>query len=202
MAMAYNPVIGSPAAPTAHDVRTSLPGGRAGGGKSGGGFSFADLIDVINPLQHIPIVSSIYRRLTGDEMNAPARIAGGALFGGVIGLAVSVADTVVDKLTGSDTGDHVMNAMLGKGRPAAPATGLAVAPASGPVHGHVTVKPVGHLSAPLPVVNKTSGPAPAPLDPATFGALADILGSAAPLAHLAPIDAALAQKPDKAARPR
>ena len=31
-------------------------------------FSFWDFLDIINPLQHIPIVSNIYRSLTGDEI--------------------------------------------------------------------------------------------------------------------------------------
>ncbi|MGB6086494.1 MAG: hypothetical protein WBF74_07845, partial [Parvibaculum sp.] len=35
---------------------------------SAGEFGFSDFLDVINPLQHIPIVSSIYRELTGDEL--------------------------------------------------------------------------------------------------------------------------------------
>ncbi|MGQ3031076.1 MAG: hypothetical protein ACT60Q_22290, partial [Ferrovibrionaceae bacterium] len=30
------------------------------------GFSFKTVLDTINPLQHIPIVSTIYRELTGD----------------------------------------------------------------------------------------------------------------------------------------
>ena len=33
------------------------------------GFTFSDLMDIINPLQHIPVVSSIYRSLSGDEID-------------------------------------------------------------------------------------------------------------------------------------
>ncbi len=106
---AHNTFNVRPRLPPADDALAPRPAG-----KGGKGFSFADLIDVINPLQHIPVVSSIYRRITGDEMGNPARIAGGALFGGVIGLATSVADAIVDKATGSDIGDHVMTAMFGK----------------------------------------------------------------------------------------
>lgn len=76
------------------------------------GFGFADLIDIINPLQHIPIISTIYRRLTGDEIGSVAKVAGGALYGGLIGLGLSVADVAVEEVTGEDTGDHVMD-MLG-----------------------------------------------------------------------------------------
>ena len=33
------------------------------------GFTFFDFLDVINPLQHIPVVSTLYRSLTGDEID-------------------------------------------------------------------------------------------------------------------------------------
>ena len=32
------------------------------------GFGFADLIDIINPLHHIPVVNVIYRNLSGDAI--------------------------------------------------------------------------------------------------------------------------------------
>ncbi|MBT5049270.1 MAG: hypothetical protein HOM58_12290 [Rhodospirillaceae bacterium] len=34
----------------------------------GKGFSFGDFLDIINPLQHIPVVSTIYRMVTEDEI--------------------------------------------------------------------------------------------------------------------------------------
>jgi len=72
------------------------------------GFEFSDVIDVINPLQHIPGVGMIYRSLTGDELGNGARVVGGGLFGGVFGLAGAAIDAVVDAVTGEDTGAHVM----------------------------------------------------------------------------------------------
>lgn len=80
----------------------------------GGGFSFWDFLDIINPLQHIPIVSTIYREVTGDQMGAVARIIGGGLFGGPIGLAAAVVNTVVEGATGKTLDGHAM-AMLGFG---------------------------------------------------------------------------------------
>lgn len=58
------------------------------------GFTFGDIIDIINPLQHIPIVNSIYRKVTGDVIAPAMEIAGGALFGGPIGAALSVVTNV------------------------------------------------------------------------------------------------------------
>lgn len=57
------------------------------------GFTFGDIIDIINPLQHIPIVNSIYRKITGDVIAPAMEIAGGALFGGPLGAAMSVVTT-------------------------------------------------------------------------------------------------------------
>jgi len=79
-------------------------------------FSFWDIIDAINPLQHIPIISTIYRKITGDEMGYASRIAGDTLYGGVLGNMVSslvsaVANVFVDSTTGKDIGGHVMAAV-------------------------------------------------------------------------------------------
>lgn len=71
------------------------------------GFGFFDFLDIINPLQHIPIISSIYRKITGDEISAGARLIGGGLFGGPIGFAAAVANIAVESASGSDIGDHV-----------------------------------------------------------------------------------------------
>lgn len=78
------------------------------------GLTFGDFIDVINPLQHIPIVGTIYRWLTGDDISPAASLAGGFLFGGPIGLAASAVNVVVDEVTGDDIGGNVMTAMFGE----------------------------------------------------------------------------------------
>lgn len=59
------------------------------------GLTFGDLIDVVNPLQHIPLLSNIYRKLTGDSIDPAIRIAGGALFGGPVGAVLSAATVVI-----------------------------------------------------------------------------------------------------------
>ncbi len=69
------------------------------------------LIDIVNPLQHIPIVSSIYRRLTGDEIGPIAEIAGGGLFGGPIGAAMGLASATIHAATGKDMTDNVLALM-------------------------------------------------------------------------------------------
>lgn len=76
------------------------------------GFTFWDFLDIINPLQHIPVVSSVYRAVTGDTIDPGARIAGGGLFGGPIGVAASLVSAMVEESTGRDPGEHAL-AMLG-----------------------------------------------------------------------------------------
>lgn len=79
------------------------------------GFSFWDLVDIINPLQHIPIVNSVYRAVTGDKIGGFARVAGGAIFGGPIGAAMGGVNAVVAQETGRDIGELAMaKAGIGK----------------------------------------------------------------------------------------
>src|SRR5258708_11033641 len=57
--------------------------------------SFHDLLSSINPLQHIPIVGTIYRAITGDAPPPPAvRVIGGILLGGPVGLVTSVPNPI------------------------------------------------------------------------------------------------------------
>jgi len=77
------------------------------------GFTFSDFLDIVNPLQHIPIVSSLYRQLSGDDIDPGSRIAGGTLFGGPIGTAAALANVALDQSTGKDMGDHVLAFLSG-----------------------------------------------------------------------------------------
>lgn len=81
------------------------------------GLSFWDVLDIINPLQHIPLVSTVYRELTGDKIGDAARIAGGALFGGPIGLAAAGVDFAVKALTGKHMDEHVVAMVSGDDAP-------------------------------------------------------------------------------------
>lgn len=77
-------------------------------------FGFEDMLDMINPLHHIPIVSTIYQDLTGDTISAPAKIVGGGLFGGVTGLASSLVDAVIEEVSGLGIGHHVLALFTGE----------------------------------------------------------------------------------------
>ncbi|MEQ8667301.1 MAG: hypothetical protein RIC16_16395 [Rhodospirillales bacterium] len=95
-------VLSNPASQAAgrYDLEDSGPG------NDSGELSFLDVVDIINPLHHIPGVSTVYRNLTGDEISPAARVAGGTLYFGPIGFAVSTVNAVVETVTGDDVGGH------------------------------------------------------------------------------------------------
>jgi hypothetical protein len=53
--------------------------------------SFDEVLRALNPLQHLPVVGTIYRAVTGDEIQPAFRILGGALLGGIGGMMTSAA---------------------------------------------------------------------------------------------------------------
>ncbi|CAO3363140.1 hypothetical protein [Azospirillum palustre] len=68
---------------------------------------FDDLLDVVNPLQQLPVVSSVYREATGEGISIPARLAGGFLFGGLPGLIGSAAMVAFEEVTGDSVLGHL-----------------------------------------------------------------------------------------------
>lgn len=65
-------------------------------------FGFGDLLDIVNPLQHIPLVNLAYRAITGDEIRSSGEIVGGAIYGGVGGAAGGIINAIVEEETGDD----------------------------------------------------------------------------------------------------
>ena len=77
-------------------------------GTADAGEFFSTLLDIINPLQHIPLVSTLYRELTGDDINPAARMVGGAVFGGPIGFASASANVLLEQASGTDVMGHAI----------------------------------------------------------------------------------------------
>jgi hypothetical protein len=110
------PALAAPS-PSAHSLREALSTTRHWlfGDK---GLSFRDLLDIVNPLQHIPGVSQLYRKLSGDEIKPSMELAGGALFGGPIGVAFAAAGLLfeagIKKIEASSpaVADHPTPALL------------------------------------------------------------------------------------------
>jgi len=75
-------------------------------------FDFEDVLDIFNPLQHLPIVSNIYQEQTQDEISNDAKAVGdifyGILTGGVFGVISAVGNAVLKQQTDKDLGEHVI----------------------------------------------------------------------------------------------
>ena len=101
---------------------------------NGDEFSFHDVLDIINPLQHIPVVSTIYRYLTGDTIGALPRIAGDTLYGGPIGFLAGLVGASLKQESGKDLGETVVALVTGDDGPGTSKTAVAAAsqPATDP----------------------------------------------------------------------
>ena len=77
-----------------------------------GKFGWDDVVDLINPLQHIPLVNIAYRHFTGDEQNGSAELLGGIAMGPVSALT-AIADLAVRSATGKDIGENVIAMITG-----------------------------------------------------------------------------------------
>lgn len=73
-----------------------------------GEYTFADVIDIINPLHHLPVIGTIYRKLSGDTIKPMANIIGGAVFGGPVGAVSSTMNVVVKSTTGKDIAENAL----------------------------------------------------------------------------------------------
>lgn len=93
--------------------------------------SFFDFLDLINPLQHIPVVSSIYRQLTGDTIRPEMQMAGAGLLGGPLGLLAAGANAVFAAENGRGVGEEML-AQVGFGTPADAQRMAAAEPAAQP----------------------------------------------------------------------
>jgi len=97
---AASPAATAPAAPPADQKPQSK--------SSDWDFSFHNLLDIINPLEHLPIIGTIYRAITHTHIGIPERIAGDALYGGLWGAVSGVADAAFEAVTGKDFGSTVL----------------------------------------------------------------------------------------------
>jgi len=88
-------------------------------------FGFGDLVDILNPLHHIPVASTLYRDITDDTIKPISQVVGGALFGGVLGAASSLVNVVVEQETGKNIGENAIAFVVGDKKPELPTSLLA-----------------------------------------------------------------------------
>lgn len=73
--------------------------------------TFADVLDILNPLQHIPGISSVYRALTGDEIAPGPQLAGDLLYGGPAALLSAGARALFEEASGVKADSLVASAL-------------------------------------------------------------------------------------------
>jgi hypothetical protein len=139
-----------------------------------GGPSFRDLVAAINPLQHLPVIGTIYRHLTGDTISPGSRLAGGLLYGGPLGLLGAAANAALEGSTGKDLGDHVLAMVVDPKTPAADPPVLVAS------------------AAPTPAAQPEPVPTPSPVGPTVAAhPVTPVVASAAPAAAPRPANDAL-----------
>jgi len=136
-------------------------------------FGFGDFLDLINPLQHIPVISSVYREITGDKISPVSRVAGDILYGGALGAASAVmgglsavGDAVTETETGKDVTGVAVAMLFGKDQPGDKTgeTQLASAQTSDPAALAATTAANAAANAAV-VPAPAASPSPAPANP-------------------------------------
>lgn len=74
-------------------------------------FSFGDVVDMINPLHHLPVIGMIYRNLTDDTIKPISNIIGGTIFGGPMGAVTSTVNAIIKNRTGRDIAENALAAV-------------------------------------------------------------------------------------------
>ena len=139
---------------------------------AGQGDFLSTLLDVVNPLQHLPVVSTLYRAISGDKITPVAQVAGDTLYGGLIGFASSLANVAFKEITGKDIGDTVLALLDGKDASSSTAkpapVGIATA-APGSILTAQTARPGAAASSPVTVTPaQATTLTPSLTDPAAF----------------------------------
>lgn len=185
----------SNAAPAAAAARDTLDA--ASTQASDGDISFGDILESVNPLQHIPVVSLVYRAVSGNEIGLAPRLIGATILGGPIGLIVAGVTAMLEEATGASVVQHAMALFDGVGDgeggetlPDTVATDMAQAESEGGLYAWRPAQPTPDADAGTRVIAATpAAPTPPPAE-----TTADNEKAAAPVpAPAAPFAAAAAE---------
>lgn len=145
-------------------AQAPTPNGKQGGdqGADHGESFFSELWDIINPLQHLPVIGMAYRAITGQHMDGFARVAGDALYGGLWGAGAAVADEAFEAITGKSAEDTVL-AWLGLDSDSGSGSGAPVRVAANKLAPHID--PATVTAGVLAVPPISAAPASAPGGP-------------------------------------
>ena len=130
--------------------------------------SFGDALDAVNPLQHIPVVSSVYRTFSGDDIGLGARLIGGAIFGGPLGVIFAGISALFEEASGGNIADHGVAFVKGLTEGDEGGTGHAIAAIPDHAEGDASeglvtaAAVVADAAAPTETPIEAAVPAPAP----------------------------------------
>ena len=116
--------------------------------------SFRDILSALNPLQYLPVIGTIYRAVTGDQIPEPLQRVGSliasGLLGGPVGVLIGVAVMMGEKVSGIDLDKAGQRMLTG----VAPARTPAAAPEQAPVRApeQAPVRAAGSDSQALPII--------------------------------------------------
>jgi len=101
----------APIDPTSPEAATHVP-------YEDDALGFDDLVDLLNPLHHIPIVGSIYRAITDDTIKPDVQVAGSIAFGLATGsvllaAASGIASAVFEQHTGEEPTVQLARSLFG-----------------------------------------------------------------------------------------
>ena len=175
--------------PSMAQIRAQAEAGQLSLGEGEERYGFADMLDLVNPLQHIPLVSNLYRALTGDEIKAPVQVVGKLIYGGPIGVMGGAVMAAVSQAMDGNPVDEVMVAAVDQVRGDDPYVALAKAD-------EPDQAPEGEAAATL-AADGAKAPGTAAIVPASAStATGPLEGRAALDAFLLDLAAAQAQAPE------
>ena len=95
--------------------------------------TWKDALDIINPLQQLPVVGDVYRAVTGDKISGVARVAGGFLWGGIGGGFSAAAMAAYAEANGNQSpGEEIVTALLGPDEESTPPAETTMVAAAAP----------------------------------------------------------------------
>lgn len=118
------------------------------------GLTFGDLVDAVNPLNHIPFVSKLFHKEGAPEEkpSVASKLVGGALLGGPVGLVASLANVIFEEATGKGVAEAAYAALSGE------TPEVQVAAADAPAEAEVASAEDG--PAPMQLADATPAPRP------------------------------------------
>lgn len=78
------------------------------------GLEINDGFDSVNILNHVPVVSEIYKNVTGHDVSAISKLAGGYIYGGPTGLVFSAIELTSQSLFDTSIGSALANFNYGQ----------------------------------------------------------------------------------------